>query len=52
MIINLFLPIASGFLVDPKAELNGHIDAPVQTEEELSRASIPEKIHRYHDGQA
>jgi hypothetical protein len=49
MLIN---PIGSGFLVDPKAEFNGHIDAPVETEEELSRASIPEKIHQHRDGQA
>ena len=29
--------IGAAFLVDPKAEFTGHIDAPVESEEELHR---------------
>ncbi len=35
----------AAFLVDPKAEFNGRIDAPVETKEELRRAGITEKLH-------
>jgi hypothetical protein len=37
------------FIVDPTKEFNAHIDAPVETEAELLRRGIAEKMH--HDAQ-
>ncbi|MCJ1472619.1 hypothetical protein MMC13_001268 [Lambiella insularis] len=36
--------IVAGFLVDRKAEFTYHIDAPIETEAELNRPAITEKI--------
>ncbi|KAK5047530.1 hypothetical protein LTR84_006627 [Exophiala bonariae] len=42
--------VGATFLVDPKAEFNAHIDAPVETKEELGREGITEKLHHHNHG--
>jgi len=44
--------LACLFVVNPKAEFNAHIDAPVETQNELARVGIVEKLHhqRHHQG--
>ena len=37
--------LASFFVINPKAEFNAHIDAPVETQNELARGGIVEKLH-------
>jgi hypothetical protein len=36
--------LGSAFLVNPKAEFTPHIDAPVETKEQLERDTIANKI--------
>lgn len=36
------------FIIDPKAEFNNHIDAPVETEVELQHEGILQHRHHHH----
>jgi hypothetical protein len=42
---HLLITVACAFLIDPKGEFNDHIDAPVETKEQLQREGILEKVH-------